>query len=178
MTGGHTYGVDGITWFDVSTAPKFGRLSGYAENTMLALSAESGGTPTDLRQRNPLDFILWQPSADDEPSWESPFGPGRPGWHIECSAMCWAHFGQTIDLHGGGSDLIFPHHECERVGLCRQVHVMFAGLVVESLPAVSPFAPRHPYTRELVRALPRTLREDPGLWVQETFFSVRFTDHQ
>ena len=113
--GGHTYGVDGITWFDVSTAPKFGRLSGYAEDTMLAFSAERGGSPTDLRQRNPLDFILWQPSADDEPSWESPFGPGRPGWHIECSAMCWAHFGQTIDLHGGGSDLIFPHHECERV---------------------------------------------------------------
>ncbi len=112
---GHTYDVDGITWFDVSTAPRFGRLSGYAEDTMIALSAERGGTPADLRQRNPLDFILWQPSAEDEPSWDSPFGPGRPGWHIECSAMSWAHFGQTIDLHGGGSDLIFPHHECERV---------------------------------------------------------------
>ena len=112
---GHTYAVDGITYFDVSTAPEFGRLSGYAEDTMLALAAERGGTPTDLRQRNPLDFILWQPSADDEPSWETPFGPGRPGWHIECSAMSWAQFGQTLDLHGGGSDLIFPHHEGELV---------------------------------------------------------------
>ena len=84
-----------------------------AEDTMLALAAERGGTPTDLRQRNPLDFILWQPSAEDEPSWDSPFGPGRPGWHIECSAMSWSQFGDTLDLHGGGSDLIFPHHECE-----------------------------------------------------------------
>ena len=97
----------------MTTAPEFGRLSGYAEDTMLALAAERGGTPTDLRQRNPLDFILWQPSADDEPSWDSPFGPGRLGWHIECSAMSWSRFGETLDLHGGGSDLIFPHHECE-----------------------------------------------------------------
>ena len=110
---GHTYTKEGITWFDVTTAPEFGRLSGYAEDTMLALAAERGGTPTDLRQRNPLDFILWQPSAVDEPSWDSPFGPGRPGWHIECSAMSWSRFGETLDLHGGGSDLIFPHHECE-----------------------------------------------------------------
>ena len=112
--GGHTYEVEGITYFDVSTSPDFGRLSGYAEDTMLALAAERGGTPADLRQRNPLDFILWQPSAHDEPSWDSPFGPGRPGWHIECSAMSWQHFGETLDIHGGGSDLIFPHHECER----------------------------------------------------------------
>ena len=110
---GHTYEVDGITYFDVSTAPEFGHLSGYAEDTMVALAVERGGTPTDLRQRNPLDFILWQPSADDEPSWDTPFGPGRPGWHIECSAMSWAQFGVTLDLHGGGSDLIFPHHEGE-----------------------------------------------------------------
>ena len=110
---GHTYTKEGTTWFDVSTAPEFGRLSGYAEDTMLALAAERGGTPTDLRQRNPLDFILWQPSADDEPQWDSPFGRGRPGWHIECSAMSWSRFGETLDLHGGGSDLIFPHHECE-----------------------------------------------------------------
>ena len=110
---GHTYTKEGTTWFDVTTAPEFGRLSGYAEDTMLALAAERGGTPTDLRQRNPLDFILWQPSAEDEPSWDSPFGPGRPGWHIECSAMSWSQFGETLDLHGGGSDLIFPHHECE-----------------------------------------------------------------
>ena len=132
---GHTYEVDGITFFDVSTSPEFGRLSGYAEDTMLAFAAERGGTPTDLRQRNPLDFILWQPSAADEPSWDTPFGPGRPGWHIECSAMSWAQFGQTIDLHGGGSDLIFPHHECERVqselgyGQTFAKHWMHCGMV-------------------------------------------------
>ena len=112
---GHTYTVDGTTWFDVSTAPRFGRLSGYDDETMVALSRERGGTPDDRRQRNPLDFILWQPSEDGDPSWESPFGEGRPGWHIECSAMSWSHFGETLDLHGGGSDLIFPHHECEKV---------------------------------------------------------------
>ncbi len=111
---GHTYTKEGTTWFDVSTAPDFGQLSGYDEDMMLALAAERGGTPDDPRQRNPLDFILWQPSADDEPSWDSPFGPGRPGWHIECSAMSWSQFGDTLDLHGGGSDLIFPHHESER----------------------------------------------------------------
>ncbi len=110
---GHTYEVDGITYFDVTTAPRFGRLSGYDHTTMVALSAERGGNPADVRQRNELDFILWQPSAADEPSWESPFGDGRPGWHIECSAMSWAQFGETLDVHGGGSDLIFPHHECE-----------------------------------------------------------------
>lgn len=112
---GHTYSIDGVTWFDVSTAPDFGSLSGYTTETMLALAAERGGTPDDPRQRNPLDFILWQPSAEGEPSWESPFGTGRPGWHIECSAMSWAEFGRTLDIHGGGTDLIFPHHECERV---------------------------------------------------------------
>ena len=132
---GHAYSKEGTTWFDVSTAPEFGRLSGYAEDTMLALASERGGTPTDLRQRNPLDFILWQPSADDEPSWDSPFGPGRPGWHIECSAMSWSHFGTTLDLHGGGTDLVFPHHECERAqsehgyGQTFVRHWMHAGMV-------------------------------------------------
>ena len=80
---------------------------------MVALAAERGGTPDDPRQRNPLDFVLWQPSAADEPSWEAPWGPGRPGWHIECSAMAAGLLGGAIDVHGGGSDLIFPHHECE-----------------------------------------------------------------
>lgn len=102
---------------------------------MLSYAAERGGTPDDPRQRNPLDFVLWMPSADDEPSWDSPFGPGRPGWHIECSAMAWSYFGQTLDLHGGGNDLIFPHHECERVqaehGYGEQFarHWMHAGMV-------------------------------------------------
>ena len=115
LADGHAYTVDGTTWFDVTTAAEFGSLSGYDDATMRQYSAERGGTPDDPRQRHPLDFVLWQRSLDDEPAWESPVGPGRPGWHIECSAMSWQHFGATLDLHGGGSDLIFPHHECERV---------------------------------------------------------------
>ena len=110
---GHTYTVDGTTFFDVSTDDDFGSLSGYAEDTMLSLAAERGGPPDDPRHRNPLDFVLWQPSANDEPAWNSPFGPGRPGWHIECSAMAMDNLSDTIDLHGGGDDLVFPHHECE-----------------------------------------------------------------
>ena len=110
---GHTYLVDGITFFDISTFDSFGSVSGYDEDTMKSYAAERGGRPDDPRQRNPLDFVLWQPSASDEPSWDSPFGVGRPGWHIECSAMAMNDLGETIDLHGGGDDLIFPHHECE-----------------------------------------------------------------
>jgi len=67
----------------------------------------------DPNKRDPLDFVLWQPSAEDEPTWDTLWGPGRPGWHIECSALCLRELGTTIDLHGGGSDLIYPHHECE-----------------------------------------------------------------
>ncbi len=74
---------------------------------------ETGGKPDDPNKRDPLDFVLWQPSAPDEPAWQSRWGPGRPGWHIECSALAMRELGDSIDLHGGGRDLIFPHHECE-----------------------------------------------------------------
>ena len=77
------------------------------------LAAERGGNVDDPNKDDPLDFVLWQPSADDEPAWDSLWGPGRPGWHIECSALALRELGTTIDLHGGGADLIFPHHECE-----------------------------------------------------------------
>jgi L-cysteine:1D-myo-inositol 2-amino-2-deoxy-alpha-D-glucopyranoside ligase len=80
---------------------------------MLELAREHGGNPDDPAKRDPLDFVLWQPSAPDEPAWDSMWGPGRPGWHIECSALAMRELGPTIDLHGGGTDLIFPHHECE-----------------------------------------------------------------
>ena len=113
VAAGHAYSTGGTTWFDVATWPGFGRLSGLDTETMVALAARRGGTPDDPRQRSPLDFVLWQPSLPDEPVWESPFGPGRPGWHIECSAMSMGLLGTGIDLHGGGSDLVFPHHECE-----------------------------------------------------------------
>jgi L-cysteine:1D-myo-inositol 2-amino-2-deoxy-alpha-D-glucopyranoside ligase len=80
---------------------------------MLVLAAEHGGNPEDPNKRDPLDFVLWQPSLPDEPAWDSRWGPGRPGWHVECSALALRELGETIDVHGGGRDLIFPHHECE-----------------------------------------------------------------
>ncbi|MEO5842580.1 MAG: cysteine--tRNA ligase [Acidimicrobiales bacterium] len=110
---GFTYQAEGTTYFDVGKAPRYGELSHYSRERMIELARERGGHPDDPRQRDPLDFILWQPSLADEPSWDSPFGPGRPGWHIECSAMSKAVLGTTLDLHGGGTDLIYPHHECE-----------------------------------------------------------------
>lgn len=113
LDSGHAYEVDGTVFFDVSTWGPFGELSGYGQEQMLELAAERGGFPDDKRKRNPLDFILWQAAAEDEPSWTSPWGEGRPGWHIECSVLAQRELGGTIDIHGGGSDLIFPHHECE-----------------------------------------------------------------
>ena len=110
---GHAYARDGAVYFDVSSSPRFGSLSGYDRDEMLRLAAERGGNPDDPAKDDPLDFVLWQPSADDEPAWDSLWGPGRPGWHIECSALALRELGTTIDLHGGGADLIFPHHECE-----------------------------------------------------------------
>ncbi len=111
---GHAYEVDGWVYFDVTTYEKFGSVSGYDHDTMLTLHNERGGNNEDPRKRNPLDFVLWQPSTPGEPEWESLWSAGRPGWHIECSALALRELGvNTIDLHGGGSDLIFPHHECE-----------------------------------------------------------------
>ena len=101
-------------YFDVSKFESFGALSHYTEAEMFDLAAQRGGKLDDPHKRNPLDFVLWHPSAPDEPAWDTLWGPGRPGWHIECSAMALRELGETIDLHGGGADLIFPHHECER----------------------------------------------------------------
>lgn len=110
---GFAYQAGGAVYFEVSKYPKFGEISHYSRDDMLALAKERGGNPDDPYKRDPLDFVLWQPSLDDEPAWDSLWGPGRPGWHIECSALCLRELDTTIDLHGGGSDLIFPHHECE-----------------------------------------------------------------
>ncbi|HUR17666.1 MAG TPA: cysteine--tRNA ligase [Acidimicrobiales bacterium] len=113
LESGHAYEAGGAVYFSVRSFPRFGQLSHHSRQTMLELAESRGGNPGDPAKRDPLDFVLWQPSAPDEPFWESLWGRGRPGWHIECSALAMRELGTTIDLHGGGSDLIFPHHECE-----------------------------------------------------------------
>ena len=162
---GHTYVVDGTVFFDVRTFDSFGAMSGYDESTMVEYATERGGHPDDPRQRNPLDFILWQPSLDDEPSWPSPWGPGRPGWHIECSAMSKGTLGPTLDLHGGGSDLIFPHHECSRAqseaanGVTFVNHWMHAGMVAYQGTKMSKSLGNLVFVSELVKtADPRAIR--------------------
>ena len=113
LESGNAYLTGGTVYFDVSTFPRFGELSHYSHEHMVKLSRARGGRPDDPHRRDPLDFVLWQPSLPDEPAWRGPFGVGRPGWHVECSVMSMANLGPTLDLHGGGTDLIFPHHECE-----------------------------------------------------------------
>ncbi|MGA8296000.1 MAG: cysteine--tRNA ligase, partial [Acidimicrobiales bacterium] len=113
LASGHAYQAGGGIYFDVSSFPRFGQLSHLDRVAMLELAKENGGNVDDPAKEDPLDFVLWQPSLPDEPAWQSLWGPGRPGWHIECSALAMRELGITVDLHGGGNDLIFPHHECE-----------------------------------------------------------------
>jgi len=110
---GFAYAVDGWVYFEVARLPDYGCLSGLGVEEMLRLSRERGADPDDPRKRGPLDFVLWQPSRTGEPSWASPWGAGRPGWHIECSVLSTQELGTPIDVHGGGTDLVFPHHESE-----------------------------------------------------------------
>lgn len=106
---GIAYNVDGNVFYDISKFDKYGKLSGKNTDELEA------GARVEISKikKNPLDFSLWKPAKEGEPYWESPWGNGRPGWHIECSAMSCKHLGETFDIHGGGSDLIFPHHENE-----------------------------------------------------------------
>jgi cysteinyl-tRNA synthetase len=109
IAGGHAYTAEGHVLFDVASDPDYGSLSGRSVEDMIA------GARVEVApyKRNPMDFVLWKPSDDDLPGWESPWGRGRPGWHIECSAMSKALLGESFDIHGGGIDLQFPHHENE-----------------------------------------------------------------
>jgi L-cysteine:1D-myo-inositol 2-amino-2-deoxy-alpha-D-glucopyranoside ligase len=91
----------------------FGKLFPEDYEAMLQVANERGNFPADPLKRDPLDFVLWQHQKPGEPAWESPWGPGRPGWHIECSAMAMKYLGNTVTIHGGGEDLVFPHHEAE-----------------------------------------------------------------
>ena len=106
---GHAYTAEGHVLFSVASFPAYGRLSGHSPEELQA------GARVEIApyKRDPGDFVLWKPSTEDLPGWNSPWGRGRPGWHIECSAMSWRYLGETFDIHGGGTDLLFPHHENE-----------------------------------------------------------------
>jgi cysteinyl-tRNA synthetase len=109
IASGHAYAADGHVLFNVPSMPGYGVLSRHSRDALIA------GARVEIApyKKDPADFVLWKPSADDQPGWESPWGFGRPGWHLECSAMSEAHLGVSFDIHGGGQDLIFPHHENE-----------------------------------------------------------------
>jgi cysteinyl-tRNA synthetase len=109
IAAGHAYAAEGHVLYDVSSKPDYGKLARRSLDEMIA------GARVEVApyKKNPMDFVLWKPSTQAQPGWESPWGRGRPGWHIECSAMSEALLGETFDIHGGGIDLVFPHHENE-----------------------------------------------------------------
>ncbi|MEI8412209.1 MULTISPECIES: cysteine--1-D-myo-inosityl 2-amino-2-deoxy-alpha-D-glucopyranoside ligase [unclassified Kribbella] len=113
---GAVYSVDGDLYFAVKADPAFGNVSGYDRETMRALFAERGGDPDRPGKQDPLDSLLWRHERPGEPAWDSSLGRGRPGWHVECSAIALEYLGMTFDVQGGGSDLIFPHHEMSASG--------------------------------------------------------------
>jgi len=113
LEAGVAYEAGGAIYFRVANFADFGAVSHLGRPEMLVLAKENGGNPDDPNKIDPLDFVLWQQSLPDEPAWESRWGPGRPGWHIECSALALRELGESVDIHGGGRDLVFPHHECE-----------------------------------------------------------------
>ncbi|OWU71113.1 cysteinyl-tRNA synthetase [Roseovarius sp. 22II1-1F6A] len=114
IAGGHAYAAEGHVLFSVESYTAYGRLSGRSVDDMIA------GARVEVApyKRNPMDFVLWKPSTPDQPGWDSPWGRGRPGWHIECSAMSRELLGDSFDIHGGGNDLMFPHHENEIAQSC------------------------------------------------------------
>ena len=109
IAAGHAYAAQGHVLYDVSSKPDYGKLARRSLDEMIA------GARVEVApyKKNPMDFVLWKPSAPEQPGWDSPWGRGRPGWHLECSAMSEALLGETFDIHGGGIDLVFPHHENE-----------------------------------------------------------------
>jgi L-cysteine:1D-myo-inositol 2-amino-2-deoxy-alpha-D-glucopyranoside ligase len=133
---GATYDVDGDVYFPVSSDPNFGQVSGLSAAEMLPLFAERGGDPERRGKKDALDPLLWQAERPGEPAWESSMGRGRPGWHVECCAISIEHLGMSFDIEGGGSDLVFPHHEMgashAQVATGRQPHAktyVHAGMV-------------------------------------------------
>ncbi len=156
---GHAYPVDGRVYFRVASDPEYGELSKLDRPTMLALARERGGDPEDPRKEDPLDFLLWRPSGADEFHAESPWGEGLPGWHLECSAMALKYLGSPIDIHGGGSDLIFPHHESEIAQSEASNHVrpfvrtwMHTGMVYMDGEKMSKSLGNMVFVRDLIRS--------------------------
>jgi L-cysteine:1D-myo-inositol 2-amino-2-deoxy-alpha-D-glucopyranoside ligase len=127
---GALYEVDSDVYFSRATDPEFGTVSRLGPAEMIALSAERGGDPGRPGKKDPLDCLVWLTARPGEPSWDSSFGPGRPGWHVECAAIATHHLGPVFDVQAGGSDLIFPHHEYSashaRVAFAGQTHEAFA----------------------------------------------------
>lgn len=115
VAGGHAYEVERHVFFDSTSAPAFGALSGLDREALRDFRSDSMPHEPEHLKRDPLDFLVWQPSEAEGATFDSPWGRGRPGWHVECSAMAGATLGPRIDIHGGGSDLAYPHHDCEIV---------------------------------------------------------------
>jgi len=113
MEAGLAYKSGDNVYFHIDACPDYGKLSRLSREEMLPIANERGNDPDDENKRDPLDFVLWQAQAPGEPSWDSPWGPGRPGWHIECSTMAVEYLDVPLDIHSGGADLTFPHHESE-----------------------------------------------------------------
>ena len=113
LKAGVAYHADGSVYFDLQAWPEYGKLSCLPRTEMLPIANERGNFPEDPNKRDPLDFVLWQAQKPGEPAWDSPWGKGRPGWHIECSTLASRFLQMPVDIHSGGADLIFPHHESE-----------------------------------------------------------------
>ena len=128
-----TYHVEADEYFSVESDTHFGDVARLSEQEMRALSAERGGDPDRLGKRHPLDPLLWQAARPDEPAWDTDLGHGRPGWHVECTAIALEHLGMTFDVQGGGRDLVYPHHE-----MCASLAHVATG--------------RHPFARRFVHA--------------------------
>lgn len=158
---GHAYRVDGHVYFRVGSRVDYGKLSRLSASEMLGIEAEQDATTVDdPRKNDPLDFPLWMATDDSGPAWPSPWGRGRPGWHLECSTLALRHLGRQIDIHGGGTDLIFPHHEAEIAQS-------------ESLTGAEPFA-RHWVHVEMARLDGEKMSKSLGNLV---FVKDLLTDH-
>ena len=129
---GAVYSVDDDLYFDVHADAGFGLVSGYDEDTMLRIFPERGGDPDRAGKKHPLDCLLWQSERPGEPAWDTRLGRGRPGWHIECAAIALHHLGAAFDVQGGGSDLVFPHHEMSASEATVATGEAFAGAYVHA----------------------------------------------